>query len=190
MTELNRLSIFTGSATGHDLTYQQQVRTLGAALAEAGVGVVYGGGKVGLMGQIADSALEAGGEVIGVIPEVLVEREAAHRGLTQLELVADMHTRKARLGELGDAFVTLPGGMGTLEELFEVWTWQYLGIYAKPVALYNTKGFWNPLLKMIDHQVDEGFIAGWRRDALVIADTPEDLITQLRAWEPPAEDVT
>ncbi|GAA1813849.1 LOG family protein [Nesterenkonia flava] len=188
MTNLTQLSIFTGGASGHDLTYQREVRRFGAAVAQAGIGIVYGGGKVGLMGQVADAALEAGGEVTGIIPEVLTEREVAHQGLTHLEVVPDMHTRKARLGELGDAFVTLPGGMGTLEELFEVWTWQYLGIYAKPVALYNTKGFWNPLLKMIDHQVAEGFIAGWRRDALVIADTPEDLLDQLRAWEPPAQD--
>lgn len=188
MTELNRLTVFTGGASGHDLSYQRQVRHLGGALAQAGIGVVYGGGKVGLMGQIADSCLEAGGQVIGVIPEVLVEREVAHQGVTQLEVVPDMHARKARLGALGDAFVALPGGMGTLEELFEVWTWQYLGIHAKPVALYNTKGFWSPLLKMIDHQVDEGFIASWRRDALVIADQPEDLVAKIRAWQPPVQD--
>lgn len=190
VTELNRITVFTGGASGHDLTYQQEVRALGTALARARIGVVYGGGKVGLMGQIADSALEAGGEVTGVIPEVLMEREVAHRGVTELEVVPNMHIRKARLGELGDAFVTLPGGMGTLEELFEVWTWQYLGIHTKPVALYNLKGFWNPLLAMIDHQVEEGFIASWRRDALVIADTPADLIAQLSTWKPPVQDVT
>lgn len=189
MTELNRITVFTGGASGHDLAYQQEVRGLGAELGWAGIGLVYGGGKVGLMGQIADSALEAGGQVVGVIPEVLMEREVAHLGLTQLEIVPDMHIRKARLGALGDAFVALPGGMGTLEELFEVWTWQYLGLHTKPVALYNTKGFWSPLLEMIDHQVAEGFIAGWRRDALVVADTPGDLIAQLRAWQPPAQDL-
>lgn len=188
VTHLQRITVFTGGASGHNLTYQQHVRALGTEFARAGIGVVYGGGKVGLMGQIADSALEANGEVIGVIPEVLMEREVAHRNVTYLEIVPDMHFRKARLGELGDAFVALPGGMGTLEELFEVWTWQYLGIHAKPVALYNIKGFWNPLLEMIDHQVAEGFIAGWRRDALVIADTPGDLISQLQAWRPPAQD--
>ncbi|NLS10644.1 TIGR00730 family Rossman fold protein [Nesterenkonia sp. MY13] len=180
---MTRLTIYTGSATGHDLTYQQEVRSLGVTLAEEGIGVVFGGGKVGLMGQLADATLEAGGEVTGIIPEVLVEREAAHLGLTSLEVVADMHQRKARMGELGDAFLALPGGMGTLEELFEVWTWQYLGIHSKPVALYNTKGFWDPLLAMIDHQVAEGFIAGWRRDALVVADTPDSLVVQLRDWQ-------
>ncbi|WP_223881123.1 LOG family protein [Nesterenkonia ebinurensis] len=183
MTELKRITVFTGGASGHDLTYQQEVRNLGTSLAQAGIGVVYGGGKVGLMGQVADSALEAGGEVVGVIPEVLMEREVAHHGVTDLQVVPDMHVRKAQLGELGDAFVALPGGMGTLEELFEVWTWQYLGIHAKPVALYNTKGFWNPLLEMIDHQVEEGFIAAWRRDALVIAEEPEELIGKLRGWD-------
>lgn len=188
VTELNRITVFTGGASGHNLDYQQQARSLAATLGRTGIGVVYGGGKVGLMGQIADSALEAGGEVYGVIPEFLMQREAAHRGLTELEIVADMHVRKSRLGALGDAFVALPGGMGTLEELFEVWTWQYLGIHAKPVALYNTNGFWNPLLAMIDHQVKEGFIAAWRRDALVVAETPDDLIAQLRRWHPPIQD--
>ncbi|WP_022872050.1 TIGR00730 family Rossman fold protein [Nesterenkonia alba] len=186
--ELNRVTVFTGGASGHDLTYQQEVRSVGGALARAGVGLVYGGGKVGLMGQVADAALETGGQVIGVMPEVLVDREVAHHGVTQLEVVPDMHARKARMAQLGDAFVTLPGGMGTLEELFEVWTWQYLGIHAKPVALYNIKGFWDPLLAMIDHQVAEGFIAAWRRDALVVADSAEDLIGQLRRWEPPVQD--
>lgn len=188
VTELNRITIFTGSASGHDLAYQQQARILGAALGKAGIGVVYGGGKVGLMGQIADAALEVGGEVYGVIPQVLMQSEVAHQGLTGLDVVPDMHVRKSRMGKLGDAFVALPGGMGTLEELFEVWTWQYLGIHAKPVALYNTHGFWNPLLKMIDHQVEEGFIAGWRRDALVVAETPDDLIAQLSRWHPPVQD--
>ncbi|WP_246836164.1 TIGR00730 family Rossman fold protein [Nesterenkonia sp. NBAIMH1] len=182
MAELNRLTVFTGSASGADLAYQRETRRLGAALAEADVEVVYGGGKVGLMGQIADSTLEAGGRVTGVIPEVLVSREVAHRGLTELEIVEDMHARKARMAELGDAFVTLPGGMGTLEELFEAWTWQYLGLHTKPVALYGTKRFWDPLVEMIDHQVAEGFIAEWRRDALVVADTPDELISTLRAW--------
>ncbi|GAB3842034.1 LOG family protein [Nesterenkonia populi] len=190
MTDLQKLTVFTGSASGADLAYQRETRRLGAALAQSGVEVVYGGGKVGLMGQMADSVIEAGGRVTGVIPEVLVEREIAHQRLTQLEVVEDMHARKARMGQLGDAFLSLPGGMGTLEELFEVWTWQYLGIHAKPVALYNTAGFWDPLLSMIDHQVAEGFIAEWRRDALVIADTPEGLISQLRAWKPPREDLT
>lgn len=179
------MAIFTGGASGRDTVYERSAREVGAALAEAGLGVVCGGGRVGLMGHIAEAALRAGGEVIGVIPQVLVDREEAHRGLSRLEVVADMHTRKARFAELSEAFVALPGGMGTLEELFEVWTWQYLNIHSKPVALYNVGGFWEPLLQMIDHQVAEGFIADWRRDALVVADEPADLIAQLRSWRPP-----
>lgn len=182
----NALTVFTGSASGADLDYTEEVRRLGTDLAGAGVSVIYGGGKVGLMGQIADAALEAGGEVHGVIPEVLMGREVGHHGLTSLEIVPDMHTRKSRMAELGDGFIALPGGMGTLEEFFEVWTWQYLGLHAKPVGLYNVKGFWDPLLAMVDHMVDEGFMAAWRRQDLVISSEPEDLITQLRAWTPPA----
>lgn len=186
MSDLSRLTVFTGSATGADLDYQQEVRRLGRVLAEEGVGVVYGGGRVGLMGHIADAALEAGGEVRGVIPQVLVEREAAHPGLTHLEVVADIHERKRMMADHGDAFIALPGGMGTLEEFFEVWTWQYLNIHSKPVGLYNVKGFWDPLLAMVDHMVAEGFMAEWRRDALVLSDEPQELIARLRAWQMPA----
>lgn len=182
-----RLTIFTGSATGADLIYQRQVRTLGAALARADVELVYGGGRVGLMGQAADAVLEVGGQVHGVIPEVLVQKEIGHTGLTRLEVVADMHARKTRMAELGDGFIALPGGMGTLEEFFEVWTWQYLDLHRKPVGLYNIHGFWNPLLSMVDHMVSEGFMAQWRRDALVISEEPEDLIVQLRSWRPPED---
>lgn len=178
------LTVFTGSASGADPDYTTAARELGADLAAAGFSVVYGGATVGLMGQIADAALEAGGEVHGVIPEVLMNREVAHQGLTSLELVPDMHTRKSRMAELGDGFLALPGGMGTLEEFFEVWTWQYLGLHAKPVGLYNVKGFWDPLLSMVDHMVAQGFMSPARRDALVISADPQDLIHQLRAWTP------
>jgi len=160
---------------------------LGTALANAGISVVYGGGKVGLMGQIADATLEAHGTVHGVIPEVLMDSEVGHHGLSSLEVVADMHSRKSRMAELGDGFIALPGGMGTLEEFFEVWTWQYLGLHTKPVGLYNVKGFWDPLLVMVDHMVAEGFMAAWRRDALVISSDPQDLIQQLRVWEPASD---
>ncbi|GAA1137069.1 TIGR00730 family Rossman fold protein [Nesterenkonia lutea] len=183
-SEFRRLTVFTGSASGVDLGYTAEARRLGTALAGAGIGVVYGGGKVGLMGQIADAALEAGGEVHGVIPEVLMSREVGHQGLTSLELVQDMHTRKSRMADLGDGFVALPGGMGTLEEFFEVWTWQYLGLHTKPVGLYNVQGFWDPLLAMVDHMVAEGFMSAWRREALVISDDPQELIRQLRSWTP------
>lgn len=181
---LRRLTIFTGSATGTDLSYQQEVRKLGQVLAAQGVGVVYGGGKVGLMGQVADAVLDSGGEVYGVIPDVLIDKEMGHPGLTQLDVVPDMHTRKQRMAQLGDAFVALPGGMGTLEEFFEAWTWQYLDIHSKPVGLYNVGGFWDPLLAMVDHMVAAGFMSQWRRDVLVVSDTPEDLLAQFQAWPP------
>lgn len=187
MSEISHLTVFTGSATGADLGYQREVRRLGTQLAHEGIGVVFGGGRVGLMGHIADAALEAGGEAHGVIPDVLVEREAAHPGLTRLDVVADMHERKRRMAEHGDAFIALPGGMGTLEEFFEAWTWQYLNIHHKPVGLYNIGGFWDPLLAMVDHMVAEGFMAEWRRDALVISDEPQELIAALRAWSLPQE---
>lgn len=185
MSELSHLTVFTGSATGADLDYQYEVRRLGRTLAEEGIGIVYGGGKVGLMGHIADAALEAGGEVRGIIPQVLVEREIAHPALTHMDLVEDMHDRKKKMADYGDAFIALPGGMGTLEEFFEAWTWQYLNIHAKPVGLYNVRGFWDPLLAMVDHMVAEGFMAEWRRDALVISDEPQELVVRLREWELP-----
>lgn len=178
------LTVFTGSTSGTDPDHTTAARELGGALAAAGISVVYGGATVGLMGHIADAALEAGGEVHGVIPEVLMDREVAHQGLTSLELVPDMHTRKSRMAELGDGFLALPGGMGTLEEFFEVWTWQYLGLHAKPVGLYNAKGFWDPLLRMVDHMVAQGFMSPARRATLVISADPQDLIAQLRDWTP------
>lgn len=183
---LRHLTLFTGSSAGRDARYATAVRELAEALAVRGVGVVYGGGRVGLMGEVADAALGAGGEVLGVMPQALVDGEIAHPGLTRLEVVADMHERKLRMGELGDGFVALPGGAGTLEELFEVWTWQQLGIHAKPVALYDVGGFWRPLLAMVDHMVAEGFLAATYRDALVVADTPHDLLAALDAWQAPA----
>ncbi|MFE6971179.1 TIGR00730 family Rossman fold protein [Isoptericola sp. NPDC057653] len=183
---LRRLTLFTGSASGREPRYAAAVRDLAGVLAGRGVGVVYGGGRVGLMGELADAALGAGGEVLGVMPRSLVDGEIAHPGLTRLDVVADMHERKQRMGELGDGFVALPGGAGTLEELFEVWTWQQLGIHAKPVALYDVDGFWQPLLRMVDHMVDEGFLSSRYRESLVVARSPQGLLDALAAWEPPA----
>ena len=180
-----RLTIFTGSSTGSDLIYQREAHTLGHRLAQAGIGVVYGGAKVGLMGIIADAALEAGGEVIGVMPQGLKDQEIAHPELSQLHVVADMHQRKKMMAELGDGFVAFPGGMGTLEEFFEAWTWQYLGIHGKPVGLYNVESFWQPLLEMVDRMVAEGFLAPWRRDALILSEDPDTLLEHLQAWELP-----
>ncbi|KGJ71764.1 hypothetical protein GY21_20000 [Cryobacterium roopkundense] len=179
-----QIAIFTGSASGHSPVFAEGVATLARTLAEQGIGIVYGGGNVGLMGIIATEALSHGGAVIGVIPGSLVDRELAHPDLTRLEIVETMHERKARMAELSDAFIALPGGTGTLEEFFEVWTWQQLGIHNKPVALYNVDGFWDPLIAMIYASVDAGFLRGVYRDALIISDNAQDLLNQLSIWKP------
>lgn len=179
------ITAFTGSARGADSVYADAVAELAKTLAAERVGLVYGGGKVGLMGHVADAVLQAGGEVTGVIPQLLVDGETAHRGLTRLEIVADMSERKRRMAELGDAFIALPGGPGTLEEFFEAWTWQNLGIHTKPVALYDVNGFWQPLLTMIDHMVEAGFLAQQYRDALIVARTPRDLLDAWAVWQAP-----
>lgn len=177
--------VFTGSKTGDGEVYRQAAARLGTGLARRGVGVVYGGGHVGLMGQVADAALEAGGTVSGVITQALVDGETAHRGLTRLEIVTTMHERKERMAALGDAFVALPGGAGTLEEFFEAWTWQHLGIHAKPVALFNVDGFWDPLLAMIETMVERGFLASTYRDALITSGDPDDLLERMASWTAP-----
>ncbi|GAA1355483.1 hypothetical protein GCM10009596_02770 [Arthrobacter rhombi] len=179
------LVVFTGSKTGEGEAYRLAAGRLGAGLARRGVGIVYGGGHVGLMGQVADAALDAGGPVHGVITQALVDGETAHTGLTTLEIVGTMHERKDRMASLGDAFVALPGGAGTLEEFFEAWTWQHLGIHAKPVALFNVDGFWDPLLAMIDAMVDRGFLASTYRDALIVSSDVDELLARLSVWTPP-----
>src|SRR5690606_4028990 len=142
------------------------------AIARAGMGLVYGGGNVGLMGAVATAGRDAGAEVVGVIPQALVDKEIAHHDLSRLEVVDDMHERKQRMADLCDAFVMLPGGVGSLEEFFEAWTWQQLGFHAKPIAVYDVNGFWDPLLDMIDRLVDEGFVSAHFRDRLIVADDP------------------
>ncbi|WP_156761618.1 TIGR00730 family Rossman fold protein [Microbacterium karelineae] len=185
MSSLARITVFTGSAPGADPSYRAAAEAVGSVLAAEGIGVVYGGGNVGLMGTVATAASDAGGEVIGVIPKVLVDKEIAHHELTRLEVVDDMHQRKMRMAELGDAFVALPGGVGTLEEFFEVWTWLQLGIHAKPIALYDVGGFWDPMLAMLDRIVQEGFISEQFRDALIVVSDPRQLLDELRSWEAP-----
>ena len=152
-----RFAIFTGSASGPS-RHIEAVTTFAAELVAGGAGIVYGGGRVGLMGAIADAALAAGGEVIGVIPDFLVDREVAHMGLTRLEVVANMHERKARMAELADGFVALPGGAGTLDELFEAWTWGQLGLHDKPVALLDVDGFYGPLVQQLDAMAAAGYL--------------------------------
>ncbi|WP_309069227.1 TIGR00730 family Rossman fold protein [Microbacterium sp.] len=183
---IRRITVFTGSAAGTDPAYARAAVDVGQAFAARGIAVVYGGGNVGLMGAVSTAASEAGGEVHGVMPQALVDKEIAHTGLTTFEIVPDMHARKMRMADLGDAFVALPGGIGTLEEFFEVWTWLQLGIHRKPVAVYDVRGFWRPMLTMLDRMVEEGFVAASFRDSLLVATTPRELIRLLEDWTPPA----
>ncbi|AHH97666.1 TIGR00730 family Rossman fold protein [Kutzneria albida] len=185
MGSLSRVAVFVGSSTGNSPTYAQAAEDLGTLLATEGLGLVYGGARVGLMGVVADAALAAGGEVHGVIPQSLVDLEVGHSGLTRLEVVGSMHERKAAMAEAADAFVALPGGAGTLEELFEVWTWQQLGLHGKPVALLDVAGFWQPLVKAVDHMVDTGFIRAGFREALLVVDEVTELLPALRDWHAP-----
>lgn len=180
-----RLAVFTGSALGNSPAYAAGARAFGAAMAARGIDLVYGGGKVGLMGTVADAVLSAGGEAFGVITESLLAGETGHTGLTRLEVVSSMPERKRRMAELTDAFVALPGGPGTLEELFEVWTWVTLGIHAKPVALFDIEGYWQPLLRALDAMVDAGFSAPAARNSLIVASDPEELFAKIAAWQPP-----
>lgn len=185
MPSPKRLALFTGSSPGSTPVYAERAAELARHLASTGVGVVYGGATVGVMGVVADAALEAGGEVYGVIPRDMVGREIAHQGLTRLDVVETMHERKARMAELANGFVALPGGSGTLDELFEAWTWQHLGIHADPVCLYDVDGFWGPFLGLVDRMVEGGFLAADRRETLVVASEPGDLLAQLETWQPP-----
>jgi len=156
------------------------------AIAQSGIEIVYGGGKTGLMGAVADAALASGGRVHGFMPQSLVDAEVAHGGLTSLEIVEDMHVRKLRMAKLGDAFVAFPGGAGTLEEFFEVWTWQQLGIHAKPVALLNVNGFWDGLLKAIDGMVIGGFLKPEYRESLIVDSTMPALLAKMAVWTEPS----
>lgn len=174
---MKRVCVFCGASTGIREEYGVATQALATALARRGLGLVYGGGNVGLMGLLADSMLQAGGEVIGVIPQHLVAKEVAHRGVTVLHIVDTMHQRKAMMNELSDAFIALPGGFGTLEEFFEILTWSQLGIHCKPSGLLNVSGYYDNLLAMLDHAVVEGFLLPANRK-LVIADTDADLLVQ------------
>lgn len=183
---MKRVCVFCGSRDGTRDQYVGSARGMGQALARRGIGLVYGGGGIGLMGILADAALSAGGDVIGVIPEALMAREVAHRGLTDLRVVASMHERKALMAELADAFVALPGGFGTLEEFCESLTWAQLGIHRKPCGLLNVEGFFDPLLLLFDHAVRERFVSPDHRSLVVVEEDPERLLDALSRWEPPA----
>ena len=177
---MKAICIFCGSSTGLRPTYQEAAAELGALLAQSRIQLVYGGGNIGLMGTVADSCMAAGGEVVGVIPKALVDKEHGHSGITRLEVVSDMHERKARMAVLADGFLALPGGIGTLEELFEVMTWSQLGIHGKPIALVNVDGFFDPLLAMLDHTLAEGFLRLQHRRLLIAAEEPRAALEQMR----------
>ncbi|MET0344288.1 MAG: TIGR00730 family Rossman fold protein [Polyangiales bacterium] len=179
-----RVCVFCGSSPGRVPAYREAAAAFGGVLAREGVGLVFGGGAVGLMGVVADAARAEGGEVIGVIPEALATREIAHYGLTELRVVGSMHERKALMAELSDAFVALPGGIGTLEELFEVWTWGQLGLHAKPVALLDVDDFYAPMIRFLDGMVHEGFLRAPHRALLHVARDPVALLAHLRTCRP------
>jgi uncharacterized protein (TIGR00730 family) len=178
---IRSVCVFCGSNVGAAPRYAEAARAFGALLAREGLTLVYGGGHVGLMGIAADAALAAGGKVTGVIPRALWDREVGHRGLTELHIVESMHERKAMMASLSDAFVALPGGLGTLEEIFEVWTWAQLGIHAKPLGFLDVAGFYTPLMAFLDRGVTEGFIRPRFREMALVDDDAEALLRRLSA---------
>jgi len=182
---IQRLCVYCGSAAGHDAVYAKAARELGLAIAQRGMSLVYGGGHVGLMGIVADAALAAGAKVTGVIPTALMDSEVGHTQLTELRVVKDMHERKALMAELADGFVALPGGIGTLEELFEVITWLQLGYHRKPVGLLNTQGFYDDLLRMLNKQRDTGFLKPAHHALLITEADTAALLDRLMAFEMP-----
>ena len=183
---MNSICVFCGSSSGANGIYEESARATGKALVRAGLRLVYGGGRVGLMGVLADEVLAAGGQVTGVMPRALVEREIAHRGVTDLRVVETMHERKELMADLADAFIALPGGAGTLEEIFEQWTWSQLGIHAKPCGFINVNGYFTPLLAMIEHMVAEGFMAPALASMLTIENEADRLLARFRLYQPPA----
>jgi uncharacterized protein (TIGR00730 family) len=183
---MKSVCIFCGSNPGNDEVYASGARLMGAEIARRGLVLVYGGGAVGLMGIVANAALEAGGEVHGIIPRALREKEIGHNGLTRLEVVDTMHTRKARMAELSDGFIAMPGGIGTFEEIFEVWTWGQLGIHTKPLGFFNIAGFYDPLAAFLDNTVEAGFLKQNHR-AMAMTDTePATLLDRMEQYVPSA----
>lgn len=182
---LRRLCVFCGASAGGDPRYAEVAAAVGASLARRGIELVYGGGRLGLMGAVADGALAASGRVTGVIPAGLVDRELAHRGVTELRIVTTLHERKAVMAELSDGFLALPGGLGTLEELAEVLSWAQLELHAKPVGVLDVGGFFGPLVAYLDHAAKEGFIAAGHRDLLIVDDDLDRLLERFETWRPP-----
>jgi hypothetical protein len=185
-TNMRRVCVFAGSSLGAREEYAAAARDLGRTLAARGIGLVYGGGSIGLMGVLADSVLSADGEVIGVIPRMLATKEIAHHGLADLRVVGSMHERKSAMAELADGFIALPGGFGTLEELFEMITWAQLGLHAKPVGLLDVGGYFTALLALVERAIAEGFIAAANRTLLVVASEVAMLLDRMRNYVPPS----
>ena len=180
-----RLCVFCGSSSGRDPVYMETARLLGETLARNGIELVYGGASVGLMGAVANAVLAEGGRVTGVMPQALVDKEIAHTGLSDLRVVGSMHERKALMAELSGGFIALPGGLGTFEELFEVWTWAQLGYHKKPCALLNVAGFYDRLADFLDNVVERGFVKPVHRAMLIVKDEPSALVDAIRSYKPP-----
>lgn len=184
---MERVCVYCGSSPGHDPAYRRAAREMGEELVARDLGLVFGGGSVGLMGTVADAVMDGGGEAIGVIPEALEAREVAHGGLTELAVVGSMHERKRRMVELSDGFVALPGGLGTLEELFEVLTWAQLGIHEKPCGVLNVAGFYDGLVSHLDGATEAGFVSPAHRDLARVETEPAALLDAFERYEPPTE---
>lgn len=180
-----RICVFCGSSVGARPAYAAAAKKLGALMAQRGIGLVFGGTCIGLMGTIADAVLAGGGEAIGVIPGGLMQREIAHRSLTRLHIVESMHQRKALMADLSDAFIAMPGGYGTLEEFAEIVTWSQLGIQIKPCALLNIEGYWAGLLAFLDHAVEEDFVRPENREMILVGTTAEEILEKIQSWRPP-----
>jgi hypothetical protein len=185
---MKQICVFCGSSIGNRPEYAAAATAVGVGIARRGHELVYGGGNTGLMGTVANAALGAGGKVIGVIPSVMVDKELAHQGLTQLHVVNTMHERKAMMAVFADAFVILPGGFGTMDELYEILTWAQLGFHRKPIAILNVCGYYDPMLTFIDHLVDEGFVKQDHREVIVVGDDPDALLTRIESYQPPLVD--
>lgn len=181
---MKSICVFCGSSPGHDPLYREGAIAMGRAIARRGLTLVYGGGAVGLMGVVADAALAAGGEVHGIIPLALDRKEVGHKGLTRLEVVDSMHARKARMAELSDGFIAMPGGIGTFEEMFEIWTWGQLGIHTKPLGFFDMGGFYHGLALFLDHAASEGFLRPGHRAMAALETDPDRLLDALAAWQP------
>jgi len=185
MTRIRRLAVFCGSNPGARPEYVEGARAFGRLLCQRGIGVVYGGSSVGLMAAIAEAVLDELGDIIGVIPKMLVEREVAHRALSDLRIVGSMHERKALMAELSDGFVALPGGIGTLEEFFEIWTWAQLGVHDKPCGLLNIAGYFDPLLEFLDRAVEEKFVRDVHRSMVIVESDAAALLDRFESYEAP-----